>query len=177
MAIFYATQTGAQVAAATAGLGGSPAQNRSNEDRSAIQVKHFSYTVPASSGPASGDSLVLARLKVTDRIYGIKLAVGALGAAATATLGKIDPNNSANTDASHYSGAMDLSIASYNPDALVTNDGEQVGADPAGDQTTGQTAPGFGQAPIQITMTFGGATPTAAAVIEGHVKYSAGDVG
>ena len=57
-----------------------------------------------------------------------------------------------------------------------SNMGEQVGADPAGDQSTGNKPPNFGSQDIQITATVAG-TPTNSSVpvLNGYLFYAVGD--
>lgn len=149
---------------ASGGLAGAPVQTRGN------RRKEFTFTIPASgAGSTAADIVVLGVFDVTARIRAIKLINGAMGAGVTLSLGKIDPNNSANTDATHYLDATDVSVAG-SVDA-VKNLPEQIGTDPAGDQSTGQTVPYFGQANIQITATIGG-TPTTAAVFRGYIEIA-----
>lgn len=159
-----------------AGLGGGPQQIRGTEFRQNVKIRHFTLTngTSASLGGvalANGDRILLTRFKVIDRIYFGRFFYGPNTGSLTATVGKLDPNNSANTDAAHYKASVSLATAgSFD---LDLNMGEQVGTDPAGDESTGNTAPNFGSQDIVLTMTYGGATPNAAATINGYTLSTA----
>ena len=175
MANFQSTNytTALSPATSSAGIQGGDLQIRSTVAAGKSQVILDSYTVPASAGPAAGDTVQwFPTLTPTDTLKRITLYWDALGAGCTVSLGKQDPNNSANTDAVHYMGATSAAVAGSADGNL--NLWEQVGTDPAGDQSTGNTAPGFGALPIVITTTFGGASPTASAVIKIVAEYVSG---
>lgn len=176
MAIFQSIDTVNALSGATAsgGIAGGPLQNRSTTAGGKRQTGIDSYTVPASSGPASGDTIYFwPQMITTSRITDLKMELSGFGANVTVSMGKVDPNNSANTDATHYIPATDASIGGITD--IASNLGEQVGADPLGDQSTGQTAPGFGDLPIILTATFGGTgTPTASGLITVVFEFVSG---
>lgn len=146
------------------GIKGGPQQNRGAQDHGGLQVGIATFTNPASSGLAEGDLLELIPLMFpTDRFVSMLGVFGAFGSSVTASFGKIDPNNSPNTDAAHYLAAS--SIASATTLTADVNLGEQVGADPAGDDSTGNAIPGYGAQSIIPTITFGGATPAASKTV------------
>lgn len=164
--------------AAIAGLGGASSLNRSPEEKGAIRVRRFSFTIPASgAGSVAADQIKLPGMKTTDRIYGIRVFAPALGANQTLAIGKIDTNNAANTDPNHYLAPT----AVVNPGILDANINmtEQVGVDATGDETTSGNAlspsagGGYGSGPIHPAITLS-ATPTTAAQILGFYLY-AGD--
>jgi hypothetical protein len=158
---------------AVGGVAGSPVQNRSTTAAGKYQCGIDEFIVPASAGPAIGDVLYWwPQMETTARIKSIEIYWTALGAGATFTVGKVDPNNSANTDPAHYIGLTDASLAGRA--AISLNVGEQVGQDPLGDQSTGQTAPAFGNAKIIPTLTFLGAAPAASAIITMVLEYLSG---
>lgn len=172
MAIALSDQLTALVpATASAGLSGAAQQARSSQIQGNLEGFEFSFTIPASgAGSTAGDQVVIAQLSVFARIKAIKLYNGAMGAGVTLSLGKTDPNNSANTDNTHYLDAVDVSVQG-GVDA-TKNLPEQVGTDTTGAVTdTGMGLPNFGAAPINITATIGG-TPTAGAVFRGYVTYA-----
>lgn len=164
MALFNCNEFANLTPQAKAGIGGGPTMNRAAQEKAAVQGGIASYTVPNASAPQNGDSLqLIPRMEVTARLLRMKARFDGFGANATIGLGKIDPNNSANTDTVHYLAQSAAAVAGE-VDANK-NLGEQVGADPAGDQSTGNLAPAFGNAPIIPTLTFAGANPAAGANI------------
>lgn len=159
--------------AASAGLGGASAQISPTEDDSPIRFKRFTFTIPASgAGSANGDRIKMCKLNVFDRLLSAKVLVpaGGLGASTTLSIGKIDENNSSNTDNTHFSAAKSSAAAGViDADTNLT---EQVGVAPTGAVTdTGMGLPNFGSGPIDITVTIGGGTPTAAVKLYGWVTY------
>jgi hypothetical protein len=160
---------------AVAGLGGASAQIRSVEKGGRLRIARFTFTVPASgAGSASADTVLLPAMGPLDRIYMLRFFVpGSL----TFSVGKVDSNNSANSDPAHY-----IPNAVYPAGMLdaVLNMGEQVGVDPTGASTdTGDkpigSAPGggFGNGPVNLQLTWG-ASPTAALQIQGFFVYTPG---
>jgi hypothetical protein len=164
---------------ANAGLAGaslqiSPAEKEHGKIR-------FSFTTPATgAGSANGDQVRIGDLNVLARIVRITFYTAGLGAGVTIALGKIDPNNAANTDPVHYMGFLDASVlARLEAD---TNLLEQVGATPSGASTDtgdglnpGAAGGGFGNAPIRLVATIGGAAPTAATTFQGLIEYMGPD--
>jgi hypothetical protein len=175
MANFYSTNetTALNQATTSAGIQGGNLQIRSIVAAGKLQILADTYTIPASAGPASGDVLNWYPLPfpIATIVYA-RLFWDALGAGVTVALGKVDPNNSANTDANHYFAPTSAAVAGNA--TANTNIWEQVGTDPLGDQTTGNTVPQFGSAGIQFTTTFGGGTPSASAVLKLVVFYVTG---
>jgi hypothetical protein len=159
---------------ASAGLGGASQQIANVE--LGPPKKRFTFTIPASGpGSVAGDQIVIGKFNVFDRIFGARALGPALGAGTTLSIGKIDPNNPANTDPIHYSEALST-VAAYNIEADV-NLGEQIGAPPTGAVTdtgdglvSGAPGGGYGNAPVSIVLTIGG-TPTAGAQISGWVDF------
>lgn len=161
--------TALAAASATAGLAGAPNQVRSSQIEGHVQGFEFSFTIPASgAGSTAGDQVIIGYMSPFARIEDIVLFNGAMGANVTLSLGKTDPNNSSNTDNTHYLDATDVSVAGRV--WAQKNLPEQVGTDTAGDQSTGNTAPGFGALPIEVTATIGG-TPTTSAKFQGVIYY------
>lgn len=144
----------------TGGVAGGVLQVRSPQAAGKVQAMVDSYV---GLGTETTGAVIefWPQVPVTSRILRIRLAWDALGAGAFISVGKIDPNNSANTDAAHYIVSVDGSNAGFAEAAL--NMGEQVGQDPLGDESTGNTAPGFGQLPIIFTVTVTGVTIPASA--------------
>lgn len=175
MAIAFSDLLTGNVATASAGLAGGPNLNRSAKDGASAGVHIADFTVPASGpGSANGDVIYLCQLNVMSRISRIVLIFSAWGTSVTLSIGKVDPNNAANTDAVHYLAATSVAAAGNNT-PLGANLGEQVGADPSGAVTdTGNAVPGFGELPIIITATIGGAAPTAAATLRAIIEESPG---
>lgn len=147
------------------GLTGSPDFPRATEVRGLLKIYHFNIEAdavnpfPGSSAGAlaSTDSIVVALLRPTDRIYfGQAFANAWGGTTVVGALGKVDPNGSGGTDLTHYCSGLDLSAGFANQNLIVTNSGEQVGVDPAGDQSVGNKIPSFGSANIQIVFTVAG---------------------
>lgn len=165
---------------ASAGLGGASSLVRSPEEKGALRIRRFTFTIPASgAGSANGDQIKLPGMKTTDRIYAARVYAPALGASVTLAMGKIDSNNSANNDNNHYF----LPTAVTNPQIIDANLNmtEQAGVDATGAVTdTGDSISGsvpgggFGSGGITPVLTIGGGTPTAAAQIIGYYIY-AGD--
>ena len=174
MSTAYALQLSQGTATATAGLAGGPNLARSTEDAGPIRVKHATFTIPASgAGSQIADVIVLCNLGVFSRFYYAYVATSAWGTSATLSIGKIDPNNSSNTDSAHYAALTSVAAAGSFLTGLAV--GEQVGVDPTGASTdTGNAAPYFGSADIQITATIAGAAPTAAGTLNVVIFYSDG---
>ncbi len=140
---------------ASGGIAGGPQFPRATGAAGKLQIGVDSY-VTLGSELAGAIIDWWPQIPATARIVYAMLSWGAMGASATLTLGKTDPNNSANTDAAHYLAAQDASVSAS---ALANlNIGEQVGQDPLGDDSTGNVAPGFGALPIILTSTTAGAT-------------------
>ena len=177
MAIANADQlSGASAGSANAGLVGASSQVRSTEVRGAIRVRRFTFTIPASgAGSKNGDQIRCGGLKVTDRIYSGKVITNGLGAGVTLAAGKLDNNNSANNDNNHY--LQPVSVANAGAADFNLNLTEQVGVDPTGavtdtgDGIVASPGGGFGNAPVEIMLTIGGADPTAAQQIQGFIFY------
>lgn len=155
------------------GIAGSPRFPRATEVRGGIEVWRFSFTQGSPQTVVLNDTIDLAYLEVQQRLYLMFFTFTAGGAGATFSVGKFDPNNSANTDATHYFNATAIA-ASGNSGQLVTNVGEQVGQDNKGDLSTGNLPPMFGAAPIVIRGTFGGAAPAGGTVISGYMFVTEG---
>jgi hypothetical protein len=151
---------------AAAGLTGAPSYPRATEVRGLVKVYRFTVEqaapnpMPGESdlSVATGDQFILAKLKPTDRLYFIEIFSGAWGGSTTLAIGKIDPNNSGNTDLEHYLAAT--SVVAAGNIFITKNMTEQVGDDPIGDQTTGNQLPSFGSADIEIVATLGGTIDT-----------------
>jgi hypothetical protein len=163
------------------GVAGGPQQIRGAEYRGKLKWRHFTLSnsgaaVPSPSlGGASlaiADVIVLGGAKVIERMVFGRVFFSAWGTSATLSIGKIDPNNSSNTAAAHYKALT--SVATAGNWDFDTNIGEQIGADPEGDQSTGNTAPEFGSADIEITATVAGATPASTATLNGYFITSDG---
>jgi len=161
---------------AVAGVAGGPTQVRATEYRGIIKVHRFTVEaatpnpVPgaAAGSIVNGDTLILTWMDPNERIWFGRLYIGvAWGAGTTMSIGKIDLNNAANTDAVHYKAAT--AIAAVGSFDLDTNMTEQVGADPLGDQTAGNLIPMFGSNKIWVTATIGGANPNATGTLIGYV--------
>lgn len=172
MADYFSDQLYSLLPTNTAGLGGGSKQIRGTEFRGTLRIRHFTITngTSASLGGvalANGDRLLLTYMKVIERIYFGRIYFTPSTASLTLAVGKLDPNNSANTDAGHYKAAV--SIATAGSIDLDKNMGEQVGTDPKGDQSTGNVPPPFGSQDIVLTATYGGATPDAAATLNGYI--------
>lgn len=172
MADYFSDQLFALAPTNAAGVAGGLNQIRGTEFRGTLRIRHFTITngTSASLGGvalANGDRLLLTYMKVIERIYFGRFYFTPSTASLTLAVGKLDPNNSANTDAGHYKAAVTIATAG-NFD-LDKNMGEQVGTDPAGDQTTGNKVPNFGSQDIVLTATYGGATPDAAATLNGYI--------
>lgn len=157
---------------ATAGVAGGPQMTRATEVRGITKVHRFTVEVdfpnPMPDSPlvpgttfANGDTLVLAWMDPTERIYfGRVYVLTGLGATVTLSFGKLDTNYSANTDPAHYLAATGANTVGALADFNL-NMTEQVGADPRGDQTVGNFIPFFGSGKVYLTATIGGAAPTA----------------
>lgn len=148
---------------ATAGVAGGPLQVRSSELRGILKVHRFTVEQatpnPLPNNPAgavaTGDVFWLALLDPTERIFLGQIFFNAWGGTApTISIGKVDLNNSANNDAVHYLAATNITSAGNS--FLNANMTEQVGADPLGDQTTGNLIPAFGSNKVVVTGTLGG---------------------
>lgn len=146
---------------AVAGILGAPNFVRSTEVRGLVKVYHFNVEQalmnPMPGSPdgdiASGDSIIIALLKPTDRIYFGRIYNNAWGGTSTLmSVGKNNPNTpNVGIVAAHYLSAQGIDTGGVND--INLNIGEQVGADPAGDQSVGNQIPGFGALPVQITLT------------------------
>jgi hypothetical protein len=162
---------------ATAGVAGGPVMVRATEVRGITKVHRFTveadYPNPLPDSPVvagtsfvAGDTIVLAWMDPTERIYyGQVWPTSAVGAG-TISFGKIDTNYPANTDPAHYLAATALVVGT--PVNFNLNMTEQVGADPRGDQTYGNWIPAFGSGKIWLTATVGAAL-TAGGQITGFV--------
>ncbi len=149
---------------AVAGLGGSPVQTRGSKR------PQFTFTIPASgAGSTAADIIIIGMFDVTAQLFAVHVSNDAMGASTTFSIGRIDTNNSANTDAVRYSDAVDTSVAGSW--AATKNLPSQMGTDPIGDQSTGQAAPNFGNGLVFLTMTIGG-TPTAGTIISGYMEFA-----
>ena len=146
-------------ATASGGVAGAPTQVRSPQAAGKLQIGVDSYVTAGTE--ATGTVIEWwPQMPVTSRLVYGTISWGALGSGALLSVGKVDPNNSANTDAVHY--LNPATAANVAGSALFNNNvGEQVGQDPLGDQSTGNTAPAFGAAGIIVTSTITGATAAA----------------
>lgn len=172
MATAQSTLLSSLAQSASAGLAGGASLNRSVVDGAHRQVKIGTFTIPASgAGSADGDVIQICGLNVFARIISVQVLHQAMGAGVTLDIGKTDPNNSANNDATHYANGVDVAnIGNFFANA---NLGEQVGTDPTGAVTdTGNAIPKFGSDEIMLTATIHTA-PTAAKVLTFIVDYSA----
>jgi hypothetical protein len=116
--------------------------------------------------------VIIGLLTVQNKVVRQRIFFDALGIATLLSSGKIDMNDATKTDAAHYVNAV--AAASAGNIEATLNMGEQLGGDPAGDQTTGQSIPGFGQAPIILTLTFTGGAPTPGANLIAITEYVSG---
>jgi hypothetical protein len=91
------------------------------------------------------------------------------------SIGRVDPNNSANSSANRYVSAADMTVVATTVTNRMLLSGEQVGADNKGDLSTGNVPPQFGAARIIIQATFLGAAPTAGTVFSGWLEYVEGN--
>ena len=176
MAQFYSDQINFQRGnPALGGLAGSPNFIRNVEAGGGLQIWRFSYTVPASGGPVVSDVLDLAYLEPTARMYGVFIVNTATwGASTTLSIGRVDPNNSANNSANRWVNGLAMSAAVLPINQMLLA-GEQVGVDNKGDLTTGNVPPAFGASRITVQATFGGAAPTAGSVLSGWLEYVEGN--
>jgi len=163
---------------ASAGLSGAATQVRAVEEKGALRIRRFTFTIPgAGPGSANGDQIKLPGMKPTDRIYMLRVYNPGLGAGVTLAAGKLDSNNAANNDNNHY-----FPPAAVNAPNIIDanlNMTEQVGVDASGASTDAGNAPaagspggGYGSGPINPVLTIGGAAPAAGAQIVGFYIYS-----
>lgn len=158
---------------AVGGLAGGNNQSRSTFAGGRVRHAKCKFTIPATgAGSASGDVVYLWQFGPFTDISFIQVFHTALGAGVTLSIGKVDTNNSVNTDAVHYASAVDVSLAG-NFTAGSMNMDEEAGKDPAGDNSVGNLAPGYGNGFIYLTATITG-TPTAAATLMAIVFFSPG---
>lgn len=175
MAQFYSDQINFQRGnPALGGLQGSPNMIRNVEAGGGLQIWRFSYTQAATGGPVAGDVMDLAYLDVTARMYGIFLYSTAAIASGAISIGRVDPNNPANNNATLYVNAFALSGLTPTAQAVMIGPSQQVGADNRGDQSVGNTAPPFGAARNIIQATIGTAPP-AGTVVTGWLEYVEGN--
>ncbi len=163
------------------GIQGGPGQIRGAEFKGKVRWRHFTLSNSGAAVPSpslGGASLAIADIidlggaKVIERMIFGRVYFSAWGTSATLSIGKKDPNNSSNTDAAHYKALTSVATAgTYDFDLNI---GEQIGADPAGDQSTGNKTPSFGSADIIITATVAGATPAIDATLNGYYLTSDG---
>jgi hypothetical protein len=159
------------------GLQGSPNFGRSTNIKGGLQQWRFTFTNAVSTNAgtvitlAQNDTLDLAYLDVQVRFLGLFLYWGAFGAGATLSVGRVDPNNSANNSAARYLSALDISAAQTDVVLHGLLSGDQLGGDEVGDQTTGQKPPSFGAAPITVQATFGGAVPATGKALNGFIMF------
>ena len=161
MATFQSVNTVLALSGPTAsgGIAGGPQFPRSPAAAGKLQIGVDSYVTAGTETTGSVIEFWPQMPSTSRLVYGM-ISWGALGSGALLSVGKIDPNNSANTDAVHY---LNPAEAANNPGSALFNNnvGEQVGQDPLGDSSTGQAAPGFGALPIILTATITGATAAA----------------
>jgi hypothetical protein len=165
------------------GIGGAPQQTRGAERKGKLHWKHWTLsnsgaaTPSASLGGASlaiGDVIVLGNQNWQDRMVFGRNFFSAAGAGTLMSVGKLDLNNAANTDAVHYKAATTVAAAG-NYD-LDTNMGEQMGTDATGAVTdVGNALPFFGSGSIQVTATITGAVPAVGTTLNGYFIYAVGD--
>ena len=154
---------------AAAGIAGGPTLPRATEYRGLLRVQRFTFSQaapnPAPGFPvgtvATGDTLLLTFMDPIQRIILGQMFYNAWGGTApTVSVGKLDTNNAANTDPTHYLGATNITALGNNfftgATGTPTNMTEQVGADPLGDQTTRNLLPQFGSGKVWLTGTLGG---------------------
>lgn len=164
-----------QGGSALAGLTGSPAVRRSTEIRGITKVINFNVAQAAmkplpgnslGSGLVLGDSIILALLAPTDWVYFGRIYWNAWGGTGlTLAIGKYDVNTATAT-VNRYLAATSITAAS-NAD-INTNVPEQVGTDPAGDQSAGNAIPGFGSLPVYLTATIAGTTLATGGLLSGY---------
>ena len=143
---------------ASGGIAGGPTMVRSPAAAGKLQIGVDSYVTAGTE--ATGTVIEWwPQMPATARFVYANLAWGNLGSGAQLSLGKVDPNNAANTDANHY--LVPTPAATAGSATGNVNMGEQVGQDPLGDDSTGNTSPGFGALPIILTTTLTGATAAA----------------
>lgn len=154
-----------------AGLAGGTAQSRASQYGGKKRWRKFTFTIPATgAGSGDGDTVVVSYEHPMHEILRARILIpsGGLGAGTTIDLGKYDPNT-ATTSATRYISGADSSVA-----GVIEADNnlyEQVGSDPAGDQSTGNVAPGFGSQQVKLYLTLHG-TLTAAKQIKGEVEFA-----
>lgn len=159
------------------GIQGSPNFGRGTNIKGGLQMWRFTFTNAVSTNAgtvitlAQNDTLDLAYLDTQVRLLALFLYWGAFGASATLSVGRVDPNNSSNSSAARYLSALDISSAQTDLVMHMLLSGDQVGTDPLGDDTTGESAPTFGAAPITIQATFGGATPATGKLLSGFMMF------
>ena len=152
------TTVGLQGATASGGIAGGPTMTRAPQAAGKLQIGVDSYV---TLGTETVNSVLQwwPGIMPTGRLVYALLQWGNLGANALLSLGKVDQNNAANTDGNHY---LNPTAAATSGSALANkNVGEQVGQDPLGDFSVGNTPPNFGAQPIFLTSTFTGATAAA----------------
>jgi hypothetical protein len=161
------------------GLQGSPGKLRGTNAKGGLQVWRFTFTNTTSTNAgvsvvlAQNDTMDLAYLEPQCRIFGLWVGVPVAGGAGlTLSVGRVDPNNSANNSAARYLSAKDISAQILTATEVMLLFGDQVGTDELGDQSTGQTAPSFGAAPIIIRATFGGAVAAAGFSLNGAIFFA-----
>lgn len=173
---FFNSKVGGLASAGVAGAAG--IFNRATEDRGLIKVIKFNVELATPNNPpnvsgssiGNGDTLILAELKPTDRIFfGRVYEVASWGTSVTISFGKRDSNDSTKTSATRYLAASAFDAAAGTSYDFNLNMGEQVGTDPVGDQTAGQLLPTFGSGPIYLTGTVGGATPNSTGSLNGYI--------
>lgn len=113
-----------------------------------VRLAYFSYTVPASSGPGSTDTLVLCRVPNLARIIAGTLVVSALGTSCAASIGYAGATT-------RYGSA--LAVAAAGATAFAATAAQNYG-----DELTAQQ---------DMLLTFSGAAPAAAGTIQGHFLY------
>lgn len=172
MAVAYtSTEISGTLGTFTGGLGGAPTNLRST-DYSKPEIIDFHFTQGASQGNVN-DTIDLAYLGVTDKLYDGLVVWSAGGAGVQLDIGLVDSNNSANNSATKFMNAQN--IATAGSQRLVNAGGIQVGVDPAGDQTTGNIAPNYGSGKITIQAKIVGAGLAAAATISGYLMVVRGN--
>lgn len=167
---YTSTEIAASAGTFTGGLGGAPDKARST-DYSRPEIIDFHFTQGGSQG-ATNDTIDLAYLNVTDKLYDGLVTFTAGGAGVLLSVGLVDSNNSSNSSATKFLNAVN--IAAQGSQRLTIAGGLQVGSDPAGDQSTGNVSPNFGNGKITIQAKITGAGLAAAAVISGYIMVVRG---
>ena len=168
---YTSTEIGGLVGAFTGGLAGAPSQLRASQ-KDKITAISFHFVQGGNTGNV-GDTIDLAYVVPTTYVYGGILIYSA-NASSTLAIGVVDLNNSANNSSNKFLVATSLTSAGSVPiqAGLMPL---QAGKDPAGDESTGNTPPGYGSALVTIQAVIAGAGLQAAGTFNGYLLVSAGN--